>query len=349
MFNNSPQGIVILNKQDEILNINKGFEDLFQYTREELVGKKLAYHIVPDRLKEESTRYSERVFKDEVVRTETVRKRKDGSEIHVSILAFPIQFGDEDPAIYAIYSDITDRVRYQEDLQASEARFRTLANELSAMNDMKETLLDVISHDLRNPAGVIFSMTDLMVQEDPDSEALQLLKTSSEDLLSVIENATSLSRVAFGEDIQKESLDLAQLIPRIVQDFGPELKRNGLEVDVDLPDSLEIQANRLVSEIFKNYLSNAIKYAAHGKRIQIVGVREPHSVTVEVRDFGTTIPGDQLQSIFTRGVRLEGGKKKGRGLGLAIVKRIAEVHNGEVGVRPNSPKGNIFYVTLPVK
>ncbi|RMF10001.1 MAG: PAS domain S-box protein, partial [Candidatus Neomarinimicrobiota bacterium] len=46
LFNNSPQGIVILNKQDEILNINKGFEDLFQYTREELVGKKLAYHIV---------------------------------------------------------------------------------------------------------------------------------------------------------------------------------------------------------------------------------------------------------------------------------------------------------------
>ena len=73
---------------------------------------------------------------------------------------------------------------------------------------------------------------------------------------------------------------------------------------------------------------------------------EDEYVTVNVKDFGDTIKQKYYKNIFRRNVQL--GKTKGRGLGLAIVKRISEAHNAEVGVKPNDPKGNIFYIKLPL-
>ncbi|NOZ75855.1 MAG: PAS domain S-box protein [FCB group bacterium] len=348
LFDNSPQGIIIVDQNDVIINVNKGFERIFQYTREEVLDRKLGYLIVPDRLREEGDRLAASVVRARVVGTESIRRRKDGSEFNVSILAFPVRFESEDPAIYAIYSDISDRVADQKQIQQSEQKFRKLANELAAMNDMKETLLDVISHDLKNPAGVIFGMTDMLLQDEPENEMLQLMRDSTVNLLGVIENATSLSRVAFGEDIHKEAMDFRVVIQDVVRDFTHEIENAGMDVDVDLSGDLTVNANLLLAEVIKNYVSNAVKYASQGKRIQVIGFRENSHVTVEVRDFGKTIPKAQIRSIFERGVQLATGKKRGRGLGLAIVKRIAEVHHGEAGVRPNTPHGNIFYLTVPV-
>lgn len=75
--------------------------------------------------------------------------------------------------------------------------------------------------------------------------------------------------------------------------------------------------------------------------------KEIDQLVVDFIDYGPTIPPEKSPLVFNSGVRLEKGKTKGRGLGLAIVKRIAEAHNGEVGVLPNKPQGNIFYLTLP--
>ena len=68
-------------------------------------------------------------------------------------------------------------------------------------------------------------------------------------------------------------------------------------------------------------------------------------VNINVKDFGTTIDEKDRENVFIRNIQL--GKTKGRGLGLAIVERIAKAHNAEVGVIPNKPKGNIFFIKLP--
>ncbi len=70
-------------------------------------------------------------------------------------------------------------------------------------------------------------------------------------------------------------------------------------------------------------------------------------VTISVNDKGTTIPEEDRARIFQRSAQLESGKKGGRGLGLAIVKRLATAHNAEVGVVPNVPTGNSFFIKIP--
>jgi len=237
--------------------------------------------------------------------------------------------------------------RAEDAIIASEKKYRHLSGQLQQTNNMKELLLDVITHDLKNPAGVIAGMTEMMTAEQPDNEFLKLISDSSETLLKVINNATTLSRVSLGEDIVREPTDLAAMIREISSEFTMLLKGAEMNLNLEVPDSLVVNINPILSEVPKNFISNAIKYAAMGKKIDVVLWEDGDWVRLEIRDYGNTIPADQRDIVFTRSIQLEKGKKRGRGLGLAIVKRIATAHGAEVGVKPNSPTGNIFYCYIP--
>ena len=119
-----------------------------------------------------------------------------------------------------------------------------------------------------------------------------------------------------------------------------------MTLEMEMDESLKVHANPIICEVFRNYITNAIKYAKAGKKIIIDTVVDDDFVTVNVRDNGETVKLKDRENIFMRNVQL--GKTKGRGLGLAIVKRIAKAHSAEVGVLPNKPKGNIFYLKLPM-
>ena len=240
------------------------------------------------------------------------------------------------------------RKQANEFTRESENKYRLLSEQLTEANIMKELLLDVITHDLKNPAGVISGMADIGVDENPENEVLQLIKESSDSLLQVINNATVLSKVALEEGIDKEELDLVQMIEKMKTEFESILKNAGMNLEFELPDRLIIKANPILAEVFKNYVSNAIKYAFDGEKIIIGGKIEANHFVVTVVDFGQSIPAEEYENIFKRSIQLSRDKRRGRGLGLAIVKRIADAHDAEVGVKSNEPTGNIFYIKIPI-
>ncbi|MBC8402955.1 MAG: GAF domain-containing protein, partial [Candidatus Marinimicrobia bacterium] len=235
----------------------------------------------------------------------------------------------------------------EEIIRKSEEKHRLLSEELGKANSLKELLLDVISHDLKNPAGIIRGFAEIAVEEDPDNDILKYLYTSSNNLLKVIDNAAILSKVGVGDEIDKEELDLIELIEIVVGEFSNPLDELNIDLEINSVKPLTITANPIISEVFRNYISNAIKYAGTGKKI-IIDVKQNRDYLIaEVTDFGKTVPKRDYKRIFTRKYQLEHGH--GRGLGLAIVKRIAEAHNAEVGVKPNRPTGNIFYLKIRQK
>ena len=235
----------------------------------------------------------------------------------------------------------------EEIIRKSEEKHRLLSEELGKANSMKELLLDVISHDLKNPAGIIRGFAEIAVEEDPDNDILKYLYTSSNNLLKVIDNAAILSKVGVGDEIDKEELDLIELIEIVVGEFSNPLDELNIDLEINSVKPLTITANPIISEVFRNYISNAIKYAGTGKKILIDVKQNRDYLIAEVTDFGKTVPKRDYKRIFTRKYQLEHGQ--GRGLGLAIVKRIAEAHNAEVGVRPNQPTGNIFFLKIRQK
>jgi signal transduction histidine kinase len=232
-------------------------------------------------------------------------------------------------------------------LKASEQKYRELSNELELSNNMKELLLDIITHDLKNPAGVIYGIAEMMVKEDPEDELCQMVYNSSESLFRVIANATTLSKVSLDEKIEKSELNLYSIINNLLDNFKSALKANEIEVEINIKEDQKILANPIIEEVFKNYISNASKYAADGKKIIIEAFEKDNQLIVMVKDFGATIPDKDRESVFVRNLQL--GKTEGRGLGLAIVKRIAQSHGGNVWVEPNEPTGNSFALSLPLE
>ena len=117
LFEDSPEAIAILDRDDRFLDINKSFHTLFQYDADEVRGKTVHELIVPQEFTPESTLISQKVLANEVVKTEGVRKRKDGSRMHVSILASPVMVGNDRIGVYKIYRDITEQKKTEATLR----------------------------------------------------------------------------------------------------------------------------------------------------------------------------------------------------------------------------------------
>lgn len=109
LFRNSPAGIVILDPEDRIVDVNKAFVELFQFEVDALKGKPLAEFIVPQDQLEAAEELSQQISAQQNVEVETVRLRQDGSEVDISILGYPIGVADNHIGSFAIYSDISER------------------------------------------------------------------------------------------------------------------------------------------------------------------------------------------------------------------------------------------------
>jgi len=235
-----------------------------------------------------------------------------------------------------------------EKLRQSEAMHRELSRQLSESNNMKALLLDILSHDLKNPAGVISGMADLLISTGDASDEIRLIKDSSDVLQNVLRDTTALARISLGESVSMQDINLSHLVEDVVEEYEPGFRGEGTELFVEIESDLIYKCNPIIAEVFRNYLSNALRYAPGGKPISITLRTNNDLVEFCVADQGETIREKDRGTIFERSIQLENGRKRGSGLGLAIVMRIAEVHGAKAFVRPNHPQGNIFCLELPL-
>jgi PAS domain S-box-containing protein len=146
LFENAPEAIILHTNEDRILNVNSEFTRVFGYTREEVLGRPIDDVVAPDAFREEAADISRRVLSGERIDIDTKRKRKDGSLIDVSVLGAPIIIGGKQEGDYAIYRDITQRKKSEEDILIQKTYLEKLFNsapEAIVLHDNDDIVVNV--------------------------------------------------------------------------------------------------------------------------------------------------------------------------------------------------------------
>ena len=333
-------GVVII--QDGVIRFaNSKFAAITRFEKEELIGKRFVQLISPEwKLLFEINENPE--YEIEIL-------SKDGEKIPVEVSVSLIEFNDA-PAEMAIVRDISEQRQLEEELFRRQEELIAMTYELEQSNYLKDLFLDIMRHDLLNPIGVARNFVELLLEEESDTEKLELLsgiKRSLTKAVELVENATKFAKLGSKKSLELEDLDLRELMEEVVHDLAPLAEREGMRIENRITKSLPVRANRIIAEVFANFISNAIKYAPEGKRIVVEAERGENTVRVKVADFGSGVPDEDKESIFNRFTRRDKKGVKGSGLGLAIAKKIMELHCGRVWVEDNSPRGAVFVAELP--
>ena len=221
----------------------------------------------------------------------------------------------------------------------------------------KDELITNVAHDLRTPLTSILGYLDLLTQgdfltDDQRQKYLSIVSNKARQLETLVKDLFDYTR--YDKDkvkIKKEILDLNLFMPQIVDEFYPSFVDNQLECRTDFYDgALNIEGNgELLARAIGNLMSNAIKYGAEGKLVEVKTGRMDKMAFVAVINYGKIIPEEDLDKIFDKFYRVESSrslKTGGTGLGLAIAKNIVTLHDGKIWATSDE-SGTRFQIELP--
>jgi PAS domain S-box-containing protein len=356
----SDDAIISKNLYSIITSWNKGAEKLFGYTATEAIGQSITMLMPPQYVNEEP-QILEKIRRGEIIdHYETVRQRKDGTTLDISLTVSPIR--DEAGNIIGaskIARDITGQKRAQaerEQLLASEQEAR---RQSEAANRMKDEFLATVSHELRTPLNAMLGWSRLLSGGSLDHETaargLKSIEQNAKAQSQLIEDLLDVSRIISGKfRLKAQPLEIALVIEAAIDSVRPTADAKGVRLQVVLdPDAGPVSgdAGRL-QQVVWNLLANAIKFTPKEGRVQVRLTQINSHIELEVSDTGQGIACEFLPYVFDRFRQADGSISRphgGLGLGLAIVRHIVELHGGSViADSPGKDQGATFTIRLPL-
>lgn len=347
LFVNSPVAIITADLNGTIVSWNPMAEQLYGYSKEEVLGKNLDDIVARDEsIREEAVRYTKQVINEGRVESITKRTRKDGTMIDVEMLALPVIVSEEEIGFIVIYVDITD---------LQEAR-----RQAEAANKAKSSFLANMSHELRTPLNAVMGFTQLMERDanltTTQQENLSIINRSGEHLLTLINDVLKMSKIEAGrETLQEKSFDLYLPLGSLEEMFRLRTEEKGLalyfEYDENLPRYVITDENKL-RQVLTNLLGNAVKFTQSGHvRLRVNSstgsapdAQEKVLLHFEVEDTGPGISPEELGEVFEPFVQAQSEQlnHEGTGLGLSISQQFVHLMGGDISVRSKIGVGSTF-------
>jgi len=223
-------------------------------------------------------------------------------------------------------------------------------------NEIKRGVVSTVSHQLKTPLTSIRMSLHLLLEEKlgPLSEKqLELLiaaREESDRLHTILERLLNISRIESGKtNMELKSVRPHELVFESIEPFRSAAVDRGLTLEIQLPNDLpEVSADPvMVSQVFANLVSNALKYTGPGGLIRAIAQTTDDFVQFSVSDTGRGIPVQYLEKILQHFFRVPGQTtESGLGLGLSIVQEIVEAHGGTISVESVESEGSVFTFTL---
>jgi PAS domain S-box-containing protein len=341
----SDDAIVSKDLNGIVTSWNPAAERMFGFTAREMIGRSITT-IIPPELRDDEARILATIARGErIEHFETVRVRKNGERIEVSLTVSPVK--DEAGRIVGaakIARDITERKKTERTLLMTER--------LAAVGRLAAT----IAHEINNPLEAVTNLVYLARTASSSGEVVGYLAKAEEQLVSV----SHLTRQTLGfyrETTGARPVRPAEIVDSIVSVFASKARNKGIRLKSEIKDDLEIYAiPREIRQVVANLVSNSIDAISGPGQIRIRVSRARSStkgfatgIRITVADTGSGIPHETLARVFEPFFTTK--RDVGTGLGLWVCKNIVETHQGTIrGHSATTPgkSGTAFSVFLPL-
>jgi PAS domain S-box-containing protein len=316
LFRDNPEAAVCLDLDYVVLDVNPRFCQLFGYSADEAKGKHMFELVVPEDKAEEAETLYKRAKKGYAY-YDTVRRRKDGSQIPVSISTAPITVEDKVVGYLIIYKDISERKKLEEKLRVVGSLTR---------------------HDVRNKLSTVTGNAYLLRQRFAgDPKALEQLK-DMEAAVRQVERIFEFARTYEKLGVEQLTyLDAKKIFNEAVSLFS-DLK--GIKI-VNNCGGLAVLTDSLLRQVFYNLVDNSLRYGQRTQQIRVCYKEAKNQLELIYEDDGVGILSDIRGNLFKEGVG------KGTGYGLFMIKRICEVYGWTIQETGTQGKGAQFTITIP--
>jgi PAS domain S-box-containing protein len=325
---------------------NTAAERMFGWTAHEIVGRSIRTIIPADRMSEEDEVLARIRAGVSIEHFETVRQRKDGSPVEISLSVSPIRATD---------GHVVGASKIARDITAQ----RQLARALEEANRVKDEFLATLSHELRTPLNAVLGYTRMLrsghISEDRQGRAIDIIERNANVLSQLVADVLDVSSIVTGKvTLNPTECDVVSLATASVDMMRPSADAKGVALDLhnaDVPLTTRCDAAR-VQQVLWNVLSNAVKFTPKGGRIDMTIEVHGASARVTVTDTGIGIRREVLPYVFQRfwqGDATATRQVGGLGLGLALARHFVELHGGTVtAASKGEGLGTTVTITLPL-
>lgn len=337
LFQNIPMAVVLLADSGKVEQVNKGFEEMFGYSLNEIRDRSINDFIVPDQLNHEGVDLKDLIAQHRVISIETVRRHRSGRIVNVILYGMPVMLENKTIGIYGVYVDITGRKKIEEELKIRNAEL--------------DNFVYKVSHDLRAPLSSILGLVNLARlpgNTDNPMDYIDIIGTKVEHLDHFIGDVLSHSK-NLKMEVGVEKVDFDAIIEQTFNDLNYLEGVKGINRLVKI-DGIEFYSDPWrVAEILRNLISNAIKYRKLDEEKSEIGIKinvDHLRAEIVFADNGIGIDEHNLAKVFEMFYRAT-EQSDGSGIGLYIVKNAVDKLSGQISVASRLMQGTRFSIILP--
>ena len=350
LIENAADGITVLDADGLILYEGPSAEHLLGYRPEEMVGRNAADFISQGDVDPLFDKIRRAIESPEEIQTLRLHvRRRDGSTIDVETVGRRLREPADPPCIVFNWRDISERVRFEEDLE----RARDTALEASRL---KTALIANMSHEIRTPLNIIAGYTDIISEhlteqnDESQKEPMEAIQRSCARLTRTIDNILEISKIeAAALNLTPAPVEIGRLLEQLLGDFRvvAESQSIALTCTIDAPGATIVFDEYCLTQALTNLLDNALKFTEQGAVTCRVYRATDRRLCVEIRDTGIGISLEYLPKLFQTFSQEQSGdarKFQGSGLGLALTQKYLELNGAEISVQSEKGKGATFTV-----